>query len=164
MFINAYQSNIFNKWLDERIKFNKVFNSLECKLCINQFNMSLEECKELKEQKHFFKLLKGDVMSHYPHGKLFYVEDTIKEAKQFSDFDRVPTGLLVGDKTMVAQDMALKYENVIKNVGIDGGRRFAWVFPKEIQSEYKSMAKTYQLEFFLPKGSYATSLIEQILN
>jgi len=164
MFINAYQSYVFNEWLQKRIKFSKVFNDIDVQMCSKKFNMDINECKELKKQKHFFKIFRGDIMNHYPFGRMFYVEDTEQEAQRFSEFDRVPTGLLIGQKTMYAKELAAKYEPSVEDISIEGGRRFAWVFPKDIASEYKDISKTYQLEFFLPKGSYATSLIEQILN
>jgi len=164
MFINAYQSFVFNEWLQERIKFSKVFNEIDVQMCAKEFDLSIEVCKQLKQQKHFFKIFSGDIMNHYPFGRMFYVQDVEQEAQKFSEFDRVPTGLLIGQKTMYAKDLALKYEPNADGVPIDGGRRFAWVFPKDIAAEYKDISKTYQLEFFLPKGSYATSLIEQVLN
>jgi len=45
-----------------------------------------------------------------------------------------------------------------------GYRRDAIVFPEDITCKYNSGIKICTLEFSLPKGSYATVLIENIAN
>jgi hypothetical protein len=64
----------------------------------------------MKSQEHPFKIMHGDLMSHYPFGKIFYVEDIQSEASKFYAKDRVPTGLLCGKKIKKAQGEALSIE------------------------------------------------------
>ena len=45
-----------------------------------------------------------------------------------------------------------------------GMRRDAIVYPKSIRHEYKKQDKCFELSFTLPKGSYATVLLENIAN
>jgi len=49
-----------------------------------------------------------------------------------------------------------------EEIGVDGARRFAWIFPEDIEGEYKEDEAWFELHFTLPKGSYATVLLEQI--
>ena len=72
--------------------------------------MDVSLVKELKKQEHPFKLLPGDLMSHYPFGKIFIAENVPEEAGKFNLRDRVPTGLLAGKKVKKSLDLAFKYE------------------------------------------------------
>ncbi|MEA3383662.1 MAG: tRNA pseudouridine(13) synthase TruD, partial [Campylobacterota bacterium] len=159
MYINAYQSYLFNSWLSKRIEISKLINSFKANEIASTVGLSEETIKELQKQQHPFKILKGDVFSHYPYGRLFYVEDTNEEAEKFFNQDRVPTGLLAGKKTKFAIDDALMFEEpFIKETKEDGARRFAWIFPTNISSEYKEEKNWLELNFELPKGCYATEV------
>jgi tRNA pseudouridine13 synthase len=127
--------------------------------------MSIDEVKQFQEQPHPFKILLGDVMSHYPFGKIFYAELLQEEAIKFNDRDRVPTGLLCGKKTKIAIDKAKVYEDDFNKItNLNGSRRFAWIFPDNIQSNYKEDSNHFELSFSLPKGSYATELISELIH
>ncbi len=149
-FINAYQSALFNEWLNKRIIFSK----------------EAEIKGEIKEQPQFFKLLKGDILNHYPHGKLFYADDANSEALRFKSKEVAPTGLLCGSKVKIAQDDAYEIEKdfIDGDIKISGDRRYAWIFPENIESEYKESDGWMELHFELPKGSYATVLLEALAN
>jgi len=165
MYINAYQSYLFNMWLSKRIELSKLITSFQPNEIASKVGLSVDMIKQLQSQPHPFKILKGDVMSHYPFGKIFYVEDLKSEAQKFNDYDRVPTGLLAGKKVKLACDDASKFEQeYIKETNEQGGRRFAWIFPKNISSEYKEEKNWFELNFELPKGSYATELIAELLH
>lgn len=165
MYINAYQSFLFNDWLSKRIEISKLVNAFEPQELCEKLNMSKDEIKSLKQQEHPFKLLMGDVMSHYPFGRIFHVEDMQSEADKFNLRDRVPTGLLCGKKAKIAVDKAREYEEVFdKKTIVDGSRRFAWIFPSDIKSEFKDEKNQFELSFTLPKGSYATELISELLH
>ena len=45
---------------------------------------------------------------------------------------------------------------------VNGERRYAWVFPKDLEGKYREKDFWFELNFFLPKGSYATTLLEEI--
>jgi tRNA pseudouridine13 synthase len=45
-----------------------------------------------------------------------------------------------------------------------GARRFAWIFPDEIESKYIRDSAWFEFSFSLPKGSYATVLLEELLH
>ncbi len=165
MYLNAYQSYLFNNWLSARIEISKLAVAFEAKEICEKLNMSVDEVKALKAQEHPFKLLVGDVMSHYPFGRIFHVEDLEVEAQKFHLRDRVATGLLCGKKTKIAVDKAREIEEPFdEKTGLDGSRRFAWIFPDEIQSEYKEDNNHFELSFTLPKGCYATELISELLH
>jgi len=165
MYINAYQSYLFNQWLSKRIELSKIIENFEPSQIVDTIKLPLETIKNLKKQTHPFKILKGDIFSHYPYGKIFYVEDLEEEAEKFNQRDRVPTGLLSGKKVKLAQDDAQKLEETyLKHTNELGSRRFAWVFPTNIESNYKEEKAWFELSFELPKGSYATELIAELLH
>lgn len=166
MYINAYQSFVFNKWLSNRIELSKYINYFSLADAMMLTKMDKDTIKELKSQEHPFKILKGELMGHYPFGKIFIAQDLKSEAEKFYIKDRVPTGLLVGKKVKLSEDMAANYEKEIMEFvpNIDGARRYAWVFVDELESNYKEDKKWFEMSFFLPKGSYATELIAEILH
>ena len=60
-----------------------------------------------------------------------------------------------------AQDIEKEFD---VEMGEDGARRFAFIFPENLQSNYKEDKNHMELSFYLPKGSYATELIAEILH
>ena len=48
-----------------------------------KLNLPLDVVKQMKKQSHPLKIMSGDVMSHYPYGKIFYVENMEEEAEKF---------------------------------------------------------------------------------
>ena len=165
MYINAYQSYLFNSWLSKRIETSKLIDSFKANEIASKLGLEEGVVKTIQKQQHPFKVLNGDVFNHYPYGKLFHIENVEEESEKFFAHDRVPTGLLSGSKTKYAIDDALKFEEeFIKETKENGSRRFAWIFPQDISSEYKEEKNWFELSFELPKGSYATELIGELLH
>lgn len=166
MYINALQSHCFNQWLSYRIEISKLIDSFDAPLLEEKIGMPKETIKLLQKQKHPFKLLPGDLMSHYPYGRIFHIEDLDAEVEKFMLLDRVPTGLLPGKKIKLADGLAReieqKYDVPLKLT--DGSRRFAWIFPENLESNYKEEPAHMELNFYLPKGSYATTLIDELIH
>jgi len=139
MLILAYQSSFFNAWLVQRLKLDK----------------------------KTFKLLDGDIFFDIKNQK-YFTSKTINE-KMLNDFKSgliTPTGLLPGKDVLKAKDEALKIEQKYDDSEIyeKGYRREAIVFPKNITCKYNKQTKICNLDFVLPKGSYATVLIEFLAN
>jgi tRNA pseudouridine13 synthase len=156
--ISAYQSKLFNEWLMERIKLSNLFELGDKELLSLGYKKEL--IKFVKTQKHPFKLLPGDVMSHYPLGRLFYLEN-FEDTERFYKKDISPTGLMPGKKVMRARDMAREIEEKYDELlPANGDRRIAWIFPEIIDKKYIKDKAWYEFSFILPKGSYATVLIE----
>lgn len=165
MYINSYQSYLFNNWLSKRIEISKLVNAFEPKEIYEKLSLPLEEVSNMKKQEHPFKVITGDLMSHYPYGKIFYVEDIESESQKFFERDRVPTGLLSGKRVKRSENFAHEIENDFdKKISEDGARRFAWIFPKDIESNYKEDKNWMEIQFELPKGSYATEFIAEIIH
>jgi len=139
MLISAYQSDFFNKWLAKRIE----------------------------NSKDSFSLLGGDVMLSLKDNK-FFTPSKINEKtlKDFENKDIVPTGLLSGRDVFRAKNEAKVLEEQFDDTYIQekGLRRAAIVFPTNTSLKYDKNTKKCKLKFTLPKASYATVLIENILN
>ena len=169
-FISAYQSHIFNLWLSKRVEISRLFESFSEKELYELFNYPQEVIKLVKEQKNYFKILPGDRLSHYPYGKIFLCEDLETESERFYKKDITVTGLLVGKKTPKAEGLAGNLEKDFSKESerfedkLNGARRFAWIFPENLKATYKKEEAWMELEFFLPKGSYATTLLEELLH
>ncbi|MEA1916670.1 MAG: tRNA pseudouridine(13) synthase TruD [Campylobacterota bacterium] len=162
LYINAYQSHLFNSWLSTRISYSKLIdgkNSAEIRAVIN--GIEDEEINELLAQEHPFKLFRGDLMMHYPYGRVF--EYSSEDYARFLEKDISPTGLLCGKRVKNSIQTALEIEKeYIQEMQEDGARRYAWVYPQDIESEYKENDAWFELHFSLPKGSYATTLLEEL--
>ncbi len=162
LLISAYQSKLFNDWLMERIKLSNIFDMTESELKFLGYEKEL--IKFVKKQKHPFKLLPGDVMCHYPFGKNFYLEN-FEDTDRFYKKDIVSTGLLPGKKALRAKDAAREIEEKYDDlIPANGDRRSAWIFPEILEKNYIKEKAWYEFSFILPKGSYATVLVEILQN
>ncbi|RXK13433.1 pseudouridine synthase [Halarcobacter mediterraneus] len=139
MLISMYQSYFFNSWLVERLK------------------LSDDE----------YKLLDGDVFKQYSNNK-FFTPKSLNDSiiKDFTNKKIMFTGLLPGRKVFRSLSKARQIEEKFDDLYIQekGLRRDALVYPKDISVNYNKENKVCTLRFTLPKGSYATVLIENIAN
>jgi tRNA pseudouridine13 synthase len=163
MYISAYQSHMFNLWLSRRIEISKLVESFEPSELTALLNMPKHDIDEMKKQRHLFKLIEGDTMMHYPHGRLFSFEYSADEIERFNERNVSVTGLLSGKRVKASEGQAgiieKEYDVAMSE---DGARRYAWVFPEDIEANYREEEAWIELHFTLPKGSYATVLIEEI--
>lgn len=139
MLIAAYQSQYFNSWLVYRL------------------NGSSE----------FFDLLSGDVFYEVKNDKYFTPKNISEKVKNDFKSNKISvTGLLPGRKVFRALGDARFIEEQYDNELIvdKGYRREAIVYPQNVSCNYKKDEKKCTLEFTLPKGSYATVLIENLAN
>lgn len=171
--ISSYQSFLFNQWLSQRIKLCKIleeFQGNDLSLALKAtfgFEIPKKDLNSLLSQKHFFKILTGDALHHYPFGQLFFQKEEIqKESLRFQERDIVPCGVLCGKKITLPSCLALNFQEGFLDAQIKemGSYRFAWVFPQDLQYKYIQEKAHLELSFFLPKGSYATILLETLAN
>jgi tRNA pseudouridine13 synthase len=163
LLINSYQSHLFNLWLSRRLEINKLIESFSVVELEPMLNISKHTLEMMKAQKHPFKIMMGDVIEHYPHGRLFNFEGDAEDIKRFDERAVSVTGLLCGKKAWLAKDEAYTIEKEYnETISADGARRYAWIFPEGVEGEYKEEEAWFELHFSLPKGSYATVLIEEI--
>ena len=165
LLVSAYQSFLYNSWLSERISISKIVetNSVENASKILEYPIELVE--ELKKQKNFFKLFIGDEMKSYPFGKSYYLRDFKRASKDFIAHKYSPTGLLVGYKVKRALSDAGHLEEAFDDnelYALKGDRRYAWIFPEDLSFKYIEDENRLIIDFYLPKGSYATTFLEEI--
>jgi tRNA pseudouridine13 synthase len=164
MYINAYQSHMFNLWLSRRLEINTMVENFSVKEVCDLLNMPENVVKSLKAQPQPYKLIEGDILMHYPHGRPFEFDGGNEEVERYLERDVVPTGLLIGKRSRRSTGLSRTIEKQFDadHKAIDGQRRYAWIFPEDVEGEYKESEAWYEMHFTLPKGSYATVLLEEI--
>jgi len=159
--MGSYQSYLFNNWLAKRMEINLLLQSFGEAEVEKLAGLSEGSLKGTKDQQHFYKLLEGDLMMHYPYGKLFEAEDVAKEAARFVTKDTAPTGLIPGTKTKRATGSAGVIESQYdETLPLYGARRYAWIQVEDIKKHHIPERAHYELSFTLPKGSYATNVLD----
>ena len=165
LLVSAYQSHLFNKWLNNRVKLSNIISNNDPKTAAKKLNYPLELVKILAKQPQYFKLFLGDILMPYPYGKLSYVRDMHSASQSFQQKKVSPTGLLCGSNAIRAKSDAYYLEEEFDDTELSslrGDRRFAWIWPKDVETFYESDTKKLRVEFYLPKGSYATTFLEEI--
>ena len=159
--MGAYQSYLFNKWLSKRMELNLLLEKFTESEAEQVMGLPKGSLKGTKAQPNFFKLVEGDTMMHYPYGRVFNVEDLNAEAERFLSKDIAPAGLLAGKKTKLSTATAGILEApYAKEIPLNGTRRYAWIQVTEISKNYVEEKAHYELSFVLPKGSYATNVLD----
>ncbi len=161
--ISAYQSYLFNNWLSRRIEICRLLEEFSESEVEQIQKLPHGSLKNTKAQKNFFKILEGDLLMHYPFGKVFYADDPIRESERFLQKDISPTGLIPGKKIKLSLKAAGEIEQSFDaDIPQQGSRRYAWIFPSGIKSRYIPQKAHYELSFVLPKGSYATNVVDML--
>ena len=169
--ISAYQSDLFNRWLSKRVEISRFAQDFSLSELAQIYPyLGGENLKNLKSQKRFFKLIEGEVLGHYPHGKCFLCEDLDAEGSRFDARDITSCGLIVGAKAYEAQGAAKVVEDEIfaqaneYKAKMTGSRRFAWCYLEDTSYKYNEEKAHFMINFTLQKGSYATVVLEEILH
>ena len=159
--MGSYQSYLFNNWLSKRMELNLLLEKFSESETEQVLNLPKGSLKGTKSQSNFFKLVEGDTMMHYPYGRVFHVEDLEEEARRFETKDIAPVGLLPGKKTKLSTSTAGILEApYVEEINLNGARRYAWVQVTDIAKTYVEEKAHYELSFVLPKGSYATNVLD----
>ncbi|CAA6801584.1 MAG: tRNA pseudouridine 13 synthase (EC [uncultured Sulfurovum sp.] len=165
LLVSAYQSYLYNEWLSERINISKTISKNKVEDAAKILEYPLELVKVLSKQKQFFKLFIGDDMQAYPFGKSYFVQNFDKATNEFQGHKASPTGLLVGSKVpramADAKHLELPYDDN-ELYALKGDRRFAWIFPEDLNLKYNEESQELTIDFYLPKGAYATTFLEEI--
>ncbi|NKQ41130.1 MAG: tRNA pseudouridine(13) synthase TruD [Sulfurovum sp.] len=165
LLVSAYQSHLFNQWLSQRINLSKVVSKNDTQQAASILKYPVELIKDLKKQPQFFKLFIGEVLAQYPQGKQSFSKDAYYDAMRFQKQEVTPTGMLCGDKVTRAFADARHLEEPHDDdelISLRGDRRVAWIWSKDFSSTYDKNSQRLTVKFTLPKGSYATSFLEEI--
>jgi tRNA pseudouridine13 synthase len=142
--LSAYQAHLFNRWLAERIADGL-----------------------------FAAALRGDVMKKLDSGGLFDCEDPAADGPRVAAFEISPAGPMFGHRLRPAGGEALareerllaaegiRLEDFARGGGEAEGTRRAARLPAAIAVEHE--ADGYRLRFELPKGSYATVVLGELV-
>lgn len=140
--VSAYQSSFFNEWLKFRVEdaISKKLSKIE--------------------------VIDGDVMMDISSKKTFSSKNLEQIKADYEKKLLVPTGLLPGRNVYRAFAKAREIEEKFDDLYVyfKGDRRAAWIYPQELQYNYNKETSELNISFFLPKGSYATVLIENLAN
>jgi len=165
LLVSAYQSYLFNKWLGTRVKLSSIIASHPIDVAVKKLDYPKALVEVLAKQPQYFKLFLGDAMMPYPYGKIDFVKDMQFSAKAFEKKKVSPTGLLCGESVERAKSDAYYLEEPYDDTELNalkGDRRFAWIWPKEVETSYDLSQKQLTVKFYLPKGSYATTFLEEV--
>jgi len=163
LLISSYQSHLFNMWLNRRLEINTLVSKFKSEELEEVLNIPKTQLDKMKNQEHPFKLISGDIMEHYPYGRLFDFDGTEHDFERFNSRDISVTGLLCGTKARIASDISREIEKDFDDeINADGTRRYAWIYPTDIEGRFNQVEAQYEFNFTLPKGSYATVLLEEI--
>jgi tRNA pseudouridine13 synthase len=165
LLVAAYQSHLFNKWLGMRVKLSNIITEHPAKTASKKLGYPLELVEALSRQPQHFKLFLGDVMTPYPYGRTGYVKDMLQSARDFEKRKTAPTGLLCGANAIRAKSDAYHLEEPYDDnelMSLRGDRRFAWIWPSEVETSYDKEGEKLTVSFYLPKGAYATTFLEEI--
>ncbi len=143
LLLSAYTSELFNRWLSNRIETEK-------------FNCVLE----------------GDIAKKRETGGLFLVEDVDLDQDRFLNREIVYTGPIFGAKMKMPAGEPAKTEQSIlddekislemfKRVRADGSRRAGKIYLDELK--VYSVKNGMRFVFSLPKGSYATVVMREFM-
>lgn len=168
--ISAYQSELFNKYVSKRVEISRFSDDFSQKELCEIYKFDTQTAKNLKSQKQFFKLINGEVLGHYPFGKCFLCENLDAELERFLRRDITSCGLIIGDRAYASSGVAYDLECEIYSQAFEfskkmsGSRRFAWSYLSDLTYKYDEKNAHFTMNFVLDKGSYATVVLEQILN
>ena len=158
--VSSFQSFLFNSWLSKRVLLSNLIDEFSQAQTEEILKLPKGSLDGVKEQKNYFKLLDGDLFMHYPFGKIFFEELEVAQ-ERFLKKDISPTGLIAGKRVKLSKNVASILEKEYNyNINSGGSRRYAWVFPEISYKKYIPQNAWYEIGFFLPKGSYATVLID----
>lgn len=141
--LSAYQAHLFNTWLTERIG-------------LGWFN----------------EILQGDIARKEGTGGLFEVEDVEADSRRFADREISYTGPIYGRKLWWATGRPGELEekvladadvtvDLLRKAKLNGARRRAWLNLDDL--EVRPHVRGLELKLSLPKGSYATTVLREIM-
>jgi len=165
LLVASYQSHLFNNWLSSRVNLSTVISNNSIDNASQKLSYPKELVKVLSNQPQFFKLFIGDATTPYPYGKNSFVKDMSSSAKLFKDNKIAPTGLLCGDNVIRSVSDAYHLEEPYDDnelYALKGDRRLAWIWAEDLSTSYDEKSKEFIIRFYLPKGSYATTFLEEI--
>jgi len=165
--VAAYQAKYFNEWLNKRLEISK--NIIDGKKDNITSSISPTLLKLINKSSTPFKLLPGDLGFSYKKGKKIFetVNNIEKYIELFDNKKFYPTGVLFGSSVRFSTSIAGKIEREFVDYDFDalrGARRAAWVSPQQTDISFNKKNNTATLKFTLPAGSYATVLLEELLN
>jgi len=161
--MGSYQSYLYNQWLCKRMELSLLLQKFKEEECETLMQLPKGALKGVKSQSNFFKLLEGDLMMHYPYGRVFAIEEGTleEEVERFILKDIAPTGLIAGGKIKRAEGVAAMIESSFdESLKLSGARRYAWIQVTNISHTYVEEKAHYELSFTLPKGCYATNVLD----
>jgi len=139
------------------------------------FNLVLEERLE-RTARDMGQLLRGDVAYIHRNGAVFLVDDPVAEEPRGRAFEISPSGPIFGKKMRQPEGLQSEIEGAIlerqaitakdfhqlmPRLRLEGGRRPLRVQVQDLS--WRVEGPDLCLEFFLPKGCYATTLLRELM-
>jgi tRNA pseudouridine13 synthase len=165
LLVAAWQSRLFNEWLSRRVAASRLIKERSVHEAARELQWPRELIDALKKQPQFFKLFGGEILRLTVTGRLLTSRDPLADARRFEEKRLTVTGLLPGAKVWRARGDARHLEAPYDDeelTALPGDRRDAWIRPEDVGGEYDKARQGLWLEFTLPSGAYATTLLEEL--
>lgn len=135
IYLQAYQSSLFNIWLKEKYEKDSSLGYMigDYVMKHDRGRPNLVTSENIDKLKSEDNILTG----------ILYAKDNLK---YLSDSDKA---------FLESKDISL---DLLSELRLDGGRRLACVMPKRLEVIFHE--ECIRFKFFLPKGSYATTLLD----
>lgn len=123
-------------------------------------------------QKYGDQLLIGDAMQLAGTRSFFIYQGEPETLARYSQRDIIPTGPMYGLGISNLIEDALTFEQAclvqqqmwcqgLEQHKLQAERRALWAFPKELEIQHQN--NNIELQFYLPKGSYATAILREVI-
>jgi tRNA pseudouridine13 synthase len=159
-------------------EYEKAFSSVHPrlkKLYLSALQSFLFDQVVARRINHLDEILAGDLACKHVNGACFLVEDAAVEQERSDAFEISPSGPMFGCSMKMAEGVVREREqDILEQAGLtlqlfdmpgglrmEGERRALRVPPGDIT--WSVTGENATLEFTLPKGSYATSLLREII-
>jgi tRNA pseudouridine13 synthase len=138
------------------------------------FNVVL--CDRLRISGDLGRLFQGDLAFLHRNGAVFLIEDPEAESLRVASFEISPSGPIFGMKMPRPEGAEAQLERevlereglspaefhqLLPKLHLEGGRRPFRVRPEEVEWHLDGL--DLHMRFFLPKGSYATTLLREVM-
>ena len=170
-----YMLQAGENWAGARRRLSEVSRKLYC-TAYQSYLFNIVLCDRLRIAGDLGRILAGDLAFLHRNGAVFIVDDPAAEERRAAEFEISPSGPIFGMKmprpggaeagieseVLEREGMSpSEFHQLLPKLHLEGGRRPFRVRAEDV--EWRLDGTDLHLRFFLPKGSYATTLLRELM-